>query len=361
VTYLNKRISFAVVALLLVPLACSRQSSTSTTVFSLAPTTTLAIAEYPHTDIHFASDISLATQDRVRLTVSAAEGMWGVVESLEMWVVGLNPKAAMALKEDFCKQREETNTPSEYTCARSTDEMSNQFWRFANNSRAINRDRHEDRESPYFSRFERQGGYIMMGFPFGLSGKWYDAVEIDQMTIFHEYFHAIQRMYQSHPQVPPNQPDKFDGPDWMTEGLAVYMSEYAVGMLRENGKLDRMRTPTYETEEENRSFAAINASLMAKLDDIEVLKKEHPGISLKNSGSAWESIAPYVYGAWAAAYLSHIAGKEAFIDKYYPAIDTVGWKKAFKQTFGISIKDFYIEFDQFMKQPRDDLENFLNS
>ena len=200
-----------------------------------------------------------------------------------------------------------------------------------------------------------------MGFPFGLSGKWYDAVEIDQMTIFHEYFHAIQRMYQSHPQVPPNQPDKFDGPDWMTEGLAVYMSEYAVGMLRENGILDRMRTPIYETEEENHSYEAINASLMAKLDDIEVLQKQHLGLSLKNSGSAWESIAPYVYGAWAAAYLSHIAGKEAFIDKYYPAIDTVGWKKAFKQTFGMSIEDFYIEFDQFMKQPRDDLENFLNS
>ena len=168
-------------------------------------------------------------------------------------------------------------------------------------------------------------------------------------------------MHQSHPQVPPNQPDKFDGPDWMTEGLAVYMSEYAVGMLRENGILDRMRTPIYETEEENRSYGAFNASLMAKLEDIEVLKKQNPELSLKNSGSAWESIAPYVYGAWAAAYLSHIAGKEAFVDKYYPAIDTAGWKKAFKQTFGMSIEDFYLEVDQFLKQPAEVLNDFLNS
>ena len=324
----KKYLSIAFIGLVCLPAGCGQGGSAQSATPPAPTTTTLPVDQYPHTDIHFASDISLATQDRVRLTVSAAEGLWGVVESLEMWVVGLNPKAAMALKEDFCKQREETNTPDEYTCAISTDEMSSQFWRFANNSRAINRDRHEDRESPYFSRFEREGGYIMMGFPFGLSGKWYDAVEIDQMTIFHEYFHAIQRMYQSHPQVPPNQPDKFDGPDWMAEGLAVYMSEYAVGMLRENGILDRMRTPIYETEEENRSYGAFNASLMAKLEDIEVLKKQNPELSLKNSGSAWESIAPYVYGAWAAAYLSHIAGKEAFIDKYYPAIDSVGDRKS---------------------------------
>ena len=357
----KKYLSIALIGLVCLPAGCGQGESAQSGITPAPTTTTLPADQNPKTQIYFASDISLATQDRVRLTVTAAEEIWGAVEPLEMWVIGLNPKAAMALKEDFCKQREETSTPADYTCDSSTDEMSNQFWRFANNSRAINRDRHEYRESPYFSRFEREGGYIMMGFPFGLSGKWYDAVELDQLTIFHEYFHAIQRMFQTHPQVPPNQPDKFDGPDWMTEGLAVYMSEYAVGMLRENGILDRMRAPIYETEDEHNSYDATNASLMKKLDDIEVLKKEHPGISLKNSGPAWESIAPYVYGAWAAVYLSHIAGKEAFIDKYYPAIDTVGWKKAFKQTFGMSIKDFYIEFDQFLEQPRDDLENFLNS
>ena len=349
----------AVAALLLTPLACSSQGSTNTTAFSLAPTTTLAIAEYPHADIHFASDISVATQDRVRKTVSMAEKFWGVVDSLEMWVVGLSTKAAMALKEDFCQQRKATNTPSGYTCDSSTYEMRNQFWKFANNSIAISKDRHEYRETPFFQRFEHQGGYIMMGHPFGLSGKWYDAVQNDQLTIFHEYFHALQRMYENHPQAPPDQPDKFDGPDWMKEGLAVYMSEYAVGLLRSTGALEHMRKPIYETEEEYRSYAAVDAALMANLDDIEVLKKEHPGISLKTSGSSWESNAPYAYGVWAAAYLSRIAGKEAFIDKYYPAIDTVGWKQAFKQAFGMSIEDFYLEFDSVINQSRNELRTFV--
>ena len=98
---------------------------------------------------------------------------------------------------------------------------------------------------------------------------------------------------------------------------------------------------------------------MANLDDIEVLKKEHPGISLKTSGSSWESNAPYAYGVWAAAYLSRIAGKEAFIDKYYPAIDTVGWKQAFKQAFGMSIEDFYLEFDSVINQSRNELRTFV--
>ena len=289
-----------------------------------------------------------------------AEKFWGVVDSLEIWVVGLNSKAAMALKEDFCKQRKETNTPSDYTCGPSIYEMRTLFWKFANNSIEVSKDRHEYRETSGFVRFEHQGGYIMLNYPFGLSGKWYDEVKYDQEVIFHEYFHAIQRMYENHPQAAPGQPDKFDGPDWMKEGLAVYMSEYAVGLLRSIGTLEHMRKPIYETEEEYRSYAAVDAALMANLDDIDVLKKEHPGISLKTSGSSWESNAPYAYGAWAAAYLSHIAGKEAFIDKYYPAIDSVGWKQAFKQAFGMSIEVFYIEFDQFMKQPRGDLEYFLD-
>ena len=294
------------------------------------------------------------------MTVSMAEKFWGVVDSLEMWVVGLSTKAAMALKEDFCQQRKATNTPSGYTCDSSTYEMRNQFWKFANNSIAISKDRHEYRETPFFQRFEHKGGYIMMGYPFGLSGKWYDAVQNDQVTIFHEYFHAIQRMYENHPQAPPDKPDKFDGPDWMKEGLAVYMSEYAVGLLRYIGTLEHMLKPIYETEEEYRSYAAVDAALMANLDDIEVLKKEHPGISLKTSGSSWESNAPYAYGAWAAAYLSHIAGKEAFIDKYYPAIDSVGWKQAFKQAFGMSVSDFYVQFDQFISQSRNELQTFLD-
>lgn len=360
-TYPNKHASLAMVALLLTPLACSSQRSNSTTVFSLAPTTTLARSEYPHTDIHFASDISVATQDRVRLTVSAAEGMWGVVEPLEMWVVGIDMKAALVLKDAYCLQRTKTETPDDYTCGETATETTSRFWAFASNSNVISKDRNKMRESPFFSRFEHKGGYIMMSYPFGLSGERYDAVKTDQETIFHEYFHAIQRTYQNQPQAEPNQPDKFDGPDWIVEGLAVYMSEYAVGMLRDTGTLDHMRKPKYETEEEYRSYEAINASLMAKLDDIEDLKKEKPYISLKTCGPAWKSVAPYVFGAWAAAYLSHIAGKEAFINKYYPAIDSIGWEQAFKQAFGMSINEFYIEFDQFMKQPTDVLEDFLNS
>jgi hypothetical protein len=122
-----------------------------------------------------------------------------------------------------------------------------------------------------------------------------------------------------------------------------------------------MREPIYETEEEYHSYASIDDALMAILDDVEVLKKEHPETSLKTSGSALESIAPYVYGSWAVAYLSHIAGKETFIDKYYPAIDSVGWEQAFKQAFGRSVEDFYIEFDQFIEQPAEVLEDFLDS
>jgi len=85
----KKYLSIALIGLVCLPAGCGQGGSAQSSAPPAPTTTTLPVDQYPKTQIYFASDISLATQDRVRLTVSAAEGTWGVVESLEMWVVGL--------------------------------------------------------------------------------------------------------------------------------------------------------------------------------------------------------------------------------------------------------------------------------
>jgi|TARA_B110000977_G_scaffold192995_1_gene267325 hypothetical protein len=38
-----------------------------------------------------------------------------------------------------------------------------------------------------------------------------------------------------------------------------------------------------------------------------------------------------------------------------------GWKYSFEKTFGLSIEDFYVEFDAFMKKPRDEILAILKT
>jgi len=54
-------------------------------------------------------------------------------------------------------------------------------------------------------------------------------------------------------------------------------------------------------------------------------------------------------------------GSDVFLNNFYPAIRELGWEKAFSQAFGISIDQFYTDFDQFIRQPHDDLIQFLIS
>ena len=69
----------------------------------------------------------------------------------------------------------------------------------------------------------------------------------------------------------------------------------------------------------------------------------------------------YEGGAWAIDYLSHLTGsnKAAFVDYYINLAESersasqngkagTGWKKSFKEAFGMSVETFYQKFDDFM-------------
>lgn len=61
----------------------------------------------------------------------------------------------------------------------------------------------------------------------------------------------------------------------------------------------------------------------------------------------------YMLGAWATAYLIHVQGVDeaVVLRDWYLDIPRIGKSAAFKKHMGLSLADFYIKFDSFIRQP----------
>jgi hypothetical protein len=368
----KQNLAIALVGLMCISTGCSQAGSGQFANFPVGPTTTLAVDQYPATDIYFASDIDPMTRDRVRITVATAEEIWGPVPNLEIWVTGLDTAAALTLRDEFCAIRVETKTESS-DCEFKADKNVYEFSKFALESQKAAKSTEEFGPIAYFRRFSTSGGYIVLPYPNGLATQWPVPAELDQITIFHEYLHAVQGRVRNIAKPKLTKEDvsmtgwmleayamllksEQDEPRWLSEGLAVFLSEYYVPRLRREGKLDRASDRGKVAPNE---VPLLWGFMMDKWHEIQDFKKKEPTLTLENSGESTFARAPYMFGAWAIQYLKQEKGMEVFLNEFYPAIRDLGWEAAFKQTFGRTVDHFYIEFDQFLDQSDDEIINFL--
>jgi hypothetical protein len=311
-------------------------------------------------------------RDRVRITVAAAEEMWGPVPNLEIWVTGLDTAAALTLRDEFCAIRIETKTESS-DCEFKADKNVYEFSKFALESQKAAKSTEEFGPTAYFHRFSTSAGYIVLPYPNGLATRWPVPAELDQITIFHEYLHAVQERVRNIAKPKLTKEDvsmtgwmleayemllkgEQDEPRWLSEGLAVFLSEYHVPRLRLEGKLDRVSDRGAVDPNE---LPSLWGFMMDKWHEIQEIKKEDPTLTLENSVDSTFARAPYMYGAWAIQYLKQEKGVDVFLNEFYPSIRELGWEEAFRKTFGRSVEQFYREFNIFMDQSHQETIDFL--
>ena len=367
-----RNLAIALVGLMCISTGCSQTGLDQSAVLPVGPTTTLPIDLYPAADIHFASDIAPMTRDRVRITVAAAEEIWGPVPNLEIWMTGLDTTAALTLRDEFCKIRKETRTESN-ECEFKANKDEYVFSEFVLKSQKAAKSTDEYGPLAYFQRFSASAGYIVLPYPNGLATQWPVPAEFDQITIFHEYLHAVQERARNIAKPKLTKEDvsmtgwmleayevlekaEQDEPRWLSEGLAEYLSEYYVPRLRKDGKLDRRSDRGVVDPNE---IPRLGGFMMSKMYEIREFQKDDPTLNLENSGESTFARAPYMFGAWAVQYLKHEKGMDVFLKEFYPAIRNLGWEQAFSQTFGRTVDQFYIEFDRFINQPNDELIMWL--
>ena len=160
----------------------------------------------------------------------------------------------------------------------------------------------------------------------------------------HEYHHVFQI---AHSAAEEERTSDKNSCSWMREGMATYSS----AKFMENLKFINFKDYMLEL----RKFGA-NISRPG----INEFIAKNPDYHLKNENYWDDGGAPQVYymiGAWATAYLIHAKGiDEAIVlrDWWYDIVP-MGKAAAFKKHMKISLKDFYEEFDSFIRKSDDEV------
>ena len=129
------------------------------------------------------------------------------------------------------------------------------------------------------------------------------------------------------------------GPAWLEEGVAEYLALRIMYQERNYSKF-------ISTMKENLVSARwIKKTHGLTLKDVET-RKGQERVNKICDGCGGRLY--YDTAAWAMLYLESLVGEDKLIKQYYPQIPYLGWKKAFKKAFGMSINQFYTKVNRFM-------------
>ncbi len=277
--------------------------------------------------IYAASDVSQSTIDKTLKWYQIASSAWGEFGPAEIWIVGNSKDTVLDLEDLWCDIRTEKDTKwnKEWDCA-------NEYW------------------SP-FARYVDDGGaavstyyrdYIDYHFFLVTMGPKYPSPDEDDYKVvtMHEYFHIYQHAHISNidDEGPSSakRDEKMGGADkpWFAEGGAEYMAQLLYSRqpnVRSNYLKEIMDRKAY--------------SIGEYLDYGKPLK------DLTYS----DPVQTYDIGTWLVAYIVDKVGEETFRVNFYRDLDGLGFEESFKKHFGMGSDQLIIEFDEWIKQPVDEL------
>ena len=61
----------------------------------------------------------------------------------------------------------------------------------------------------------------------------------------------------------------------------------------------------------------------------------------------------YATGQWATAWLVNQSSLDDFFFTFYPNVYELGVEGAFEEAFGLTMEEFYVEFEEFLNLPAD--------
>ena len=303
------------------------EAQDTTTPTEAQDTTTTTEAQDPATTTEAASDVSQSTIDKTLKWYEIASSAWGEFGPAEIWIVGNSKETVSDLEDLWCDIRTEKDKKwnKEWDCA-------NEYW------------------SP-FARYVDDGGaavstyyrdYIDYHFFLVTMGPKYPSPDEDDYKVvtMHEYFHIYQHAHISNidDEGPSSaiRDEKMGGADkpWFAEGGAEYMAQLLYSSqpnVRSNYLKEIMDRKAY--------------SIGEYLDYGKPLK------DLTYS----DPVQTYDIGTWLVAYIVDKVGEETFRVNFYKDLDGLGFEESFKKHFGMGSDQLISEFDEWIKQPVDEL------
>ncbi len=295
-------------------------------------------------EVFFAADLSDDVRTGLTNALLAATAEWGNYGPLEYWVLGTDPEAARELFESFSDRRlrlgqwDESDHQSQRT-AKDGDHGFESYRRIGADAVA----NEQPSGSMGWSGNRDWGIHLYLSsYPLGFDRRFGASPGGEQITVFHEYFHAVQ---QAHVRTR-DHAERFElmGPMWFVEGGADYMAHTTARRLWASGHLPLI---------DNRGLGSLEQCFEEKMrNGKSALVSLGTGINLGDVTYESEGAAAgYDLGCWAIAYLLNEVGQEALLETFYPDLEGLGWEGAFRRTFGLSSEEFYVVFGSFLKRP----------
>lgn len=299
-------------------------------------------------EVFCASDLQETVCPAVTSSLLAAMIEWGSYEPVEYWVLGSEKEAASKLTNINCERRENRGQQSMDDCLgrHGSDSGGLDFYR---------RIGEEGIENNFGSASAAHMGHDEWGFhffgssiPFGFTDL-FQPIEAgtDQRIVFHEYFHAIQSSHMGLGE----KRTSLKGPDWFYEGGAEYMAEIKLKKAIDTKLLlpiDRSKPYVLRDNMEDHMLRAIDN-----------LSNNCPGNKLQDLNYGNQCDILYSLGSWAMAYLAHVYGEDLLLESFYKNLtEKPNWEVAFNDTYGISLEEFYVDFDKFLKLQGSDYDLF---
>ena len=300
-------------------------------------------------EVFCASDLQETVCPAVTSSLLAAMIEWGSYEPVEYWVLGTEKEAASKLTNINCERRENRGQEGMDDCLRKHGPEGDYGFDYY---RRIGEER---LENGFGSSSAAHIGHDEWGFHLFASSITFGFTDlfqpidgaVDQKIIIHEYFHAIQ---SSHMGLGGKR-ESLKGSDWFVEGGAEYMAEIKLKKAIDT----KLLKPIYGSK----PYVLRDNMEDHMLRAIDNLSNNCPGNKLQDLNYENQCDILYSLGSWAMAYLAHVYGEDLLLESFYKNLtEKPNWEVAFKDTFGISLEEFYVDFDKFLKLQGSDYDLF---
>lgn len=312
--------------------------------------------------VYVASDVSQDEKQGVERALEIASNEWDIDILVEYWVVGRGIQEANDLANVFCERRQELGQLefTHYNEDINQDIFSQclEGMMFPNQSAesilGTIQNWSDENWVGDFERFRDKGGagagiredWGGIGFVTSSQSMVQDftideLAEFSYIVVFHEYFHIVQNFYglQDNSEEIENH---FLG-DWFYEGGADFMAHK---LVYQEGLTER-GAPSFQSK-----YRDLMSDIQSEIESGNNLSQQ----SLDDFSyytSPWNP-SVYSFGAWAIAYLNFKAGNNNSLNEYFSKVPLVGWEQSFQETYSITLEEFYVEFNEFLKKPIDE-------
>jgi len=312
--------------------------------------------------VYVASDVSQDEKQGVERALEIASNEWDIDILVEYWVVGRGIQEANDLANVFCERRQELGQLefTHYNEDINQDIFSQclEGMMFPNQSAesilGTIQNWSDENWVGDFERFRDKGGagagiredWGGIGFVTSSQSMVQDftideLAEFSYIVVFHEYFHIVQNFYglQDNSEEIENH---FLG-DWFYEGGADFMAHK---LVYQEG-LTESDAPSFQSK-----YRDLMSDIQSEIESGNNLSQQ----SLDDFSyytSPWNP-SVYNFGAWAIAYLNFKADNNNSLNEYFSKVPLVGWEQSFQETYSITLEEFYVEFNEFLKKPIDE-------